>query len=275
MSVRKATNCSLVRRGAVRPSTSPVAVLSAAKRSACRCACTQSRGSRRGPQRAATSGLCGVQRLDRGPSRPRRTPPRARAGSGTGRSRRRPWSRSPDRSKIMCRSKPVRSYAVLAPDALHRGKRHVAQLRGKLAAAPVGRSVGRSALERVVQYPRLELCRGLLRCPTGMARVHPRKSLFQKPTRPARDEARVALEPTHDRVARVAVFEHQNQFRSSKRALPAPCAIASRPAADPVRLRSSSFPHEAIEAQKGCALNASADSRLVRMKMNCKPKRTF
>ena len=36
---------------------------------------------------------------------------------------------------------PVRSYAVLAPDALHRGKRHVAQLRGKLAAAPVGRAV--------------------------------------------------------------------------------------------------------------------------------------
>jgi len=154
---------------------------------------------------------------------------------------------------------PVRSYAVLAPDALHRGKRHVAQLRGELAAAPVGRSVGRSALERVVQYPRLELCRGLLRCPTGIARVHPRKSLFQKPTRPARDEARVALEPTHDRVARVAVFEHQNQFGSSN--VSGLHRARSRHGQQLILFNGGQahFSHAPIEAQKGCALNASAD----------------
>ncbi|SPK77026.1 protein of unknown function (plasmid) [Cupriavidus taiwanensis] len=138
---------------------------------------------------------------------------------------------------------PVRTHAMFAPDALHGRDGHVPQFLGKLIAAPMRRAVRRLALERVVQNARFELFRRLQRCSSRVACVQARQPLGQKSIRPTRDETRVAPQPLNDRVARLAVFKHQDQLGSARVGCPNGSAASRRQQLFTLKLGQIHFSH--------------------------------
>src|SRR6218665_1197750 len=192
MSVRKATNCSLVWRAAVLPSTSPVGVFGA-------------------PWRQRQHPVLAIECLDGG-----------LLIDAEHHGVRRRIEVQPDhigRLGLEVRVvghhvsiQPLRSHVVLAPDALNRRNGYVAKFSRQLVAAPVRGAIARLAPERVVEHPGLQFGRGLLGRASPLPGLHSPPPLPHKAAGPAGDETRVAFEPLHDGVARLTLYEHEDQL---------------------------------------------------------------
>ena len=150
-SVRKPTNCALVWRAAVLPSTSPVAVFNAANRLTVPLRLYSKPRSPGPPTRQWPHAVLAIEGLD-GWSFVHAEHRRVRRRIQIQRDH---VGRLGLEVRIVgdhVPLEPVRLEVVLAPDALH-GHERQAQLGGELAAAPVRRAVLGLALERVVEHP--------------------------------------------------------------------------------------------------------------------------
>src|SRR6218665_3355718 len=237
MSVRKATNCSLVWRAAVLPSTWPVAVFSAANKLSVPFLLysnpwLSARPGASGSIRSLRSsdwmgGLSSTQKNTAWRERRHAVLAIERLDGGLLIDAKhhgvRRWIEvQPDpigRLGLEVRVvghhvsiQSLRSHVVLAPDALTRRNGYVAKFSRQLVAAPVRGAIARLAPERVVEHPRLQFGRRLLGRASRVPGVHARQALAEKAAGPAGDETRVAFEPLHDGVARLTLFEHEDQL---------------------------------------------------------------
>ena len=92
----------------------------------------------------------------------------------------------------------VWSHAVFAPDAQNGRERHVAELDGQLATAPVRRAILGRMLQRPVEHPGLELGHRHLRRATRMQRYQSGKPPGLERRRPLGDELVIAGELASD-----------------------------------------------------------------------------
>ncbi len=90
----------------------------------------------------------------------------------------------------------VGAHTVLAPNTLHSGERHIAQLGGKLAAAPVRGAVAWFGLQRAIKHPRLQLGHRANRRAPRMVRYQSCQAIGRVRARPAADEAVIATKHT-------------------------------------------------------------------------------
>ena len=117
---------------------------------------------------------------------------------------------------------PVRTHAVLAPDALDGGERHVTEFSRQLAAAPVRRAIRGLVLERAAQHPSLQPGDRRPRCAPRMQRDQSGESLHLERRCPPGDKLVIAgeLASNVDPTLSVAPKQHAPRARRATAALP-------------------------------------------------------
>ena len=108
------------------------------------------------------------------------------------------------------------SYAVLAPDALHGGERHVAEFGRQLATAPVRRAVAGQVLQGSIEHSRLQLGHRARGRTARVQRHQPRQALLVERRGPTRDERVVAAELGSNIDAALSVGPQQHTARPTR-----------------------------------------------------------